>query len=185
MKQKEIYLVFTRTGTWLSRVIGTFSEMEYVHASLSFDSSLSRMYSFGRTNPDNPFSGGFVEENLKGGVFKKFSDAKCSIYRIKVTPSQYAALQAEVERFQKEKEKYRYNLLGLIGVKVGIPIKRPYHYFCSQFVSELLMNSEIYDFLKEPELIGTDDLYALDNLEHLYEGYAATYGQSSCKDQAM
>ena len=68
MNNKYIYLVLTKTGTWLSKLICTFSQIKYAHSSISFDGSFTKMYSFGRTNSDNPFSGGFVEESLFEGV---------------------------------------------------------------------------------------------------------------------
>ena len=173
--EKEIYLIFTKTGTWLSRIIGRFSDYKYVHSSLSLDDSFSKMYSFGRTNPDNPFSGGFVEEDLKAGVYAKFALSECMIYRVHITEEQYDYLKEEIERFQADREKYRYNLIGLIGVKVGIPVGRRYHYFCSQFVSEVLINSNIYDIGKDPGITGVDDLYLIGNKEIIYEGYAANY----------
>ncbi len=173
--ESYIYLVFTKTGTWLSRVIATFSDMKYVHASISFDDSFTKMYSFGRTNPDNPFSGGFVEEDLKGGVYQKYTEARCLIYKVKVTKLQYDSLKAELARFQNEADKYHYNLIGLVGAKFGIPLKRKHHYVCSQFVSELLINSKIYDIDKEPEIISPSDLYSVSNMELLYEGYASLY----------
>lgn len=173
--ESHIYLVFTKTGTWLSRVIATFSDMKYVHASISFDDSFTKMYSFGRTNPDNPFSGGFVEEDLKGGVYEKYTEARCLIYKVKVTKLQYDSLKMELARFQNEADKYHYNLIGLVGAKFGIPLKRKHHYFCSQFVSELLINSKIYDIDKEPEIISPSDLYSINNMELLYEGYASLY----------
>ncbi|WP_312651774.1 hypothetical protein [Proteiniclasticum sp.] len=173
--ESYIYLVFTKTGTWLSRVIATFSDMKYVHASISFDDSFTKMYSFGRTNPDNPFSGGFVEEDLKGGVYQKYTEARCLIYKVKVTKLQYDSLKKELAKFQNEADKYHYNLIGLVGAKFGIPLKRKHHYFCSQFVSELLINCRIYDMDKEPEIISPSDLYSIDNLELLYEGYASMY----------
>lgn len=173
--ESYIYLVFTKTGTWLSRVIATFSDMKYVHASISFDDSFTKMYSFGRTNPDNPFSGGFVEEDLKGGVYQKYTEARCLIYKVKVTKLQYDSLKMELARFQNEADKYHYNLIGLVGAKFGIPLKRKHHYFCSQFVSELLINSKIYDIDKEPEIISPSDLYSISNMELLYEGYASLY----------
>ena len=73
MNHKEIYLVFTRTGTWLSRMICIIFRMKYPHVSISFDDSLTRMYSFGRRSPDNPFSGGLVEENLQRWCFPEVS----------------------------------------------------------------------------------------------------------------
>ena len=165
-----IYLVFSKTGTWLSRLIYLFSRMKYAHTSISFDPTFTQMYSFGRLNPDNPFSGGFVVENLFGGVFKKFPQCTCMIYKIAVTEEQLLSLQAQVAAFLNEKEKYRYNLLGLFGVLFNKPLKRKKRYFCSQFVSELLIKSGIYASPKVPELIRTSDLFAIENKEIIYEG---------------
>lgn len=170
MDQPAIYLVFSKTGTWLSRLITFFAPMKYAHTSLSFDPAFTRMYSFGRINPDNPFSGGFVVENLFAGVYKKFPRCTCMIYKIPVSREQYLSLQAQVGAFLKGKEEYRYNLLGLFGVLFNKPIKRKKHYFCSQFVAELLIESGIYVSPKVPALIRTSDLFAIENKEVLYEG---------------
>lgn len=171
MSYKYIYLVFSKTGTWLSRALNVFSETKYVHASLSFDDSFTKMYSFGRTNPDNPFSGGLVEENLHDGVYKKFSKSECQIFRVRVTEQQYYELQKTVNDFLKDKEKYKYNFLGLFAILLNKPIKRKNHYFCSQFVSEVLIKGSVYQSDKAPELTKTDDLFAIENKDLIYEGF--------------
>ncbi|HVJ47817.1 hypothetical protein [Desulfitobacterium sp.] len=171
MSSKYIYLVFTKTGTWLSKLISTVSQMKYAHSSISFDNSFTKMYSFGRVNPDNPFSGGFVVENLYEGVYKD-SQCECLIYRIRVTVEQLFLLQEQVEKFQSEQDKYRYNFLGLFGILLNKPlIQRKNHYFCSQFVSEILLNSNVFHSERIPELIKTDELIAIENREVIYEGF--------------
>jgi len=171
MNNQYIYLIFTKTGTWLSRLIGVFSNIKYAHASISFDNSFTRMYSFGRTNPDNPFSGGFVEENLYEGVYKRSASCECMIYRIEVTAEQYSTLQQLIEQFAACKEQLRYNFLGLFGALFNKPLGRKNYYFCSQFVSEVLMKSNIFRYDKSPELIKTDELYDIENKEIIYEGF--------------
>ena len=170
MNNRYIYLVFSKTGTWLSRLISAVSDIRYPHASLSFNSSFTEMYSFGRLDPDNPFSGGFVVENLHDGLFSRFSSCRCMILRIKVTEEQYRALQDYIAEFSKEKEKYKYNFLGLYGILLNKPIKRKNYYFCSQFISEALIKSKVLEHEKAPELTRTDDLYSIKNKELLYEG---------------
>ena len=170
MNRKDIYLVFTKTGTWLSRLINIVSHLKYPHASLSFDPSFTKMYSFGRLNPNNPFSGGFVEEDFRKGVYKKFPRCKCLIYKVTITDEQFFSLQQQVQKFIEEKKKYRYNFLGLFGVIINKPLKRRHRYFCSQFVSEVLIKSGILQSEKVPELIRTDELCALPNRELIYEG---------------
>jgi hypothetical protein len=170
MSDRYIYLIFSKTGTWLSKAIGVFTEGKYTHASISFDSNFNKLYSFGRTNPNNPLSAGFVEENLYGGVYKKFKKSICLIYRIKVTEDQYICLQNQVENFITLKSQYKYNFLGLFGVLLNRPLKRDKHYFCSQFVSEILIKSNVYSTNKLPELIKPNDLALIDNKEFVYEG---------------
>ena len=120
----SVYLICSKTGTWLSTLISWCSHLQYAHASISFDESFERLYSFGRTEPDNPFCGGFVIENLYDGVYTKFQDCRCLIYRIPVTALQYEALSKLIERFILEKETYSYNMLGLFGILFNTPIKR-------------------------------------------------------------
>lgn len=175
MEHTYIYLVFTKTNTWLSRLIGFVSKIEYPHSSISLDNSFTRMYSFGRIEPDNPFSGGFTEENLFEGLFKKSGSCRCRIYRLKVDPSQFSAVQSGIYEFADRRDIYRYNLMGLVGVWLNVPIKRRNHYFCSQFVSEILIRSCLLPEEKVPELIKTDDLYAIKNKELIYEGPVLEY----------
>jgi hypothetical protein len=172
MQPKNIYLVFSKTGTWLSRLICLVSRIKYAHSSLSFDPGFTEMYSFGRTNPDNPFSGGFVVENLYEGVYKKFPRCECVIYKVAVTDEQYSALRKQIEQFLRNKEKYRYNFIGLFCVLLNKPLKRKYHYFCSQFVAEVLINSHILSSEKKPELITSRDLQSyMKDKDLIYEGF--------------
>ena len=169
--QKKIYIVFTKTGTWLARTLKYFSATKYVHTSISFDASFTSMYSFGRSNPNNPFSGGFVRENIYDGVFKKYGKSECLIFEVNVTELQYNGLLKDVERFVTNKDLYRYNFLGLFGILFNRPLDRNYHYFCSQFVYSMLKKHGIVTFDKVPGLVQTIDLFEIDNKSILYEGF--------------
>ena len=175
MRYRYIYLVFTKTETWLAKLIRAFSRIKYAHSSISFDDSFTKMYSFGRINPNNPFLGGFVEENLHEGVYKKFSKCECLVYRVRVTNKQYYSLQNQVAQFILEKDKLKYNFLGLFGVLFNHPIKRENYYFCSQFVSKILMDSKVFDCEKVPELIRTSDLFSMKNKDIVWEGFVDDY----------
>lgn len=175
MKNKDIYLVFSNTGTLLSKCINYYTKDPYVHVSLSFDNSFKKMYSFGRVFPQIPFIGGLVEEDLKDGVYKRFENSKCVIYKISIDDEQYKLLNEELESFLKEQKKYKYSLLGLIGVAIQKPIKRNNHYFCSEFISHLLIKSNIYDSDKIPGLTKPSDLLNITHKEFIYEGLAYEY----------
>ncbi|TCK93259.1 hypothetical protein EDC19_1450 [Natranaerovirga hydrolytica] len=175
MSEKNIYLVFSKTNTWLSRGITLFSKTKYVHTSLSLDDTFQVMYSFGRVKPNNPFSGGFAIENLFDGVYTKSPTCECLIYKVNVTTKQYNELLKEINYFCSKKECYRYNFLGLFGVLLNRPVVRKHHYFCTQFVSELLIKTKVYESTKVPALIKTTDLFNLENKELIYKGPVTAY----------
>ncbi|MBD7916157.1 hypothetical protein H9660_13480 [Clostridium sp. Sa3CUN1] len=175
MGKKNIYLVFSNTGTILAKCINYYTKDKYVHVSLSLDETFEKMYSFGRIYPRNPFIGGLVEENLKDGVYKNFQNSECIIYRVQVTDEQYVLLKKELDLFLKDQKKYKYSLLGLLGVIMNRPIKRSNRYFCSEFVSYLLIKSNIYDSNKIPSLTKPSDLLNINDKEFIYEGLTYEY----------
>ena len=172
MKTQYIYIVFSKTGTWLSRSIGVVTGSNYTHVSLSFDSQFDKMYTFGRLNPNNPFSGGLTIENLHTGVYKNSPYCQCLIYKIPVTEDQLILLKNELDlHLNLNKEiKYKYNFAGLFAVLMDKPLKREKHFFCSQFVSLLLSKSDIWHSPKVPELTRPTDLIEISDKEILYEG---------------
>lgn len=174
-----VYLVFSKTGTWLARVLAFFTGEKYVHTSISLDQNLETMYSFGRVIPNNPFSAGFVRENFNKGVFVRYNNCECLVYRIKITELQHAVLINEISRFIASDESYRYNFLGLFTAAMKIPVKREKHYFCSQFVSELLIKINLLQNTFPPELIKPMDLFHIEGKEEIFEGFTWQYSASS------
>ena len=77
MSSKNIYLVFSKTGTMFSHLISLCTHEEYAHVSLSLDNTFTKMYSFGRINPAKVLPAGFVYENIYDGVFAMFPESKC------------------------------------------------------------------------------------------------------------
>lgn len=169
MEESNIYLVFSKTGTWLSTSIGLVTSSPYTHVSLSLDTNFNKMYSFGRVNPDNPFSGGLALENLYSGVYNN-PGCKCMIYSVPVSKEQLALLKGQLSEYYSSDINYKYNFLGLFGVLLDKPLKRSKHYFCSQFVSKLLIESGIYETSRPPELISPTDLMSFPNKEIIFEG---------------
>lgn len=173
--EKYLYFIFTRTGTWLSKVIYRCTKDEYVHVSISFDPELKEMFSLGRTNIDNPFSGGLIVENLNDGIFKKFNDCKCLVYRMAISDIQYTSLNNQLDYHYRRKDIYKYNGLGLIALYFNISYTRENYYFCSEFISELLIKSNVYNPEKPINFIKPMDLLDIKEKEFVYEGYARDY----------
>lgn len=170
MNQGYIYLLFTNTGSLLTKTIGLYTRAEYNHVSIAIDSEMIEVYSFGRRQINNPLWGGFVREKTNETFFQ---NADCSIYKYAVTPAQSGKIRNLLSQFSRRKNSYRYNLLGLLGVLFNIPIQRADAYFCSQFVSYLLIEASIATFEKPPELITPQDIQSLPGLIPMYQGKLA------------
>ena len=172
MLEKQMYLLFTNTGSFLTKLIKLYTKKQYNHASIAFDSKLYEVYSFGRKTVRNPFIGGFVKEDVKTGLFKQ---ADCAIYSIAVTEEQILKMNQVLKEFELQKKEYHYNFLGLFGVMFNKPIKRKNAFFCSQFVAFLLKESNIIDFDKPLSLITPHDLQSTSRFQFVYEGKLKDY----------
>lgn len=168
----KIYVVLTDTGTWFTKLIKCFTKKPLNHTSLSFDKHLYDVYSFGRKNPKNPFFGGFVKENMRGILFKK---AACAVYSLDITESQFQRIKEFLLDVEYEKEKYRYNLLGLIYVLFHKECDRKYAYFCSEFVATALSRGGIMINNKSVHLTRPSDFAECSDLELVYEGPLSAY----------
>ncbi len=142
MYMRSIYLVMSQTGTILSKAIKCVTGDEYNHISISFDESLNCMYSFGRKYADVPCIGALVEEHIGKGTYKKFSETICRVIEIQVDDSVYDAasyyVQDMINRQKNGCIEYRYNILGLIYGLYGKKRQSEIHYYCSEFVREVL-----------------------------------------------
>jgi len=172
MTEKKVYLLLTDTGTFFTKLIKLYTKKPYNHASISFDSELSEVYSFGRKKVRNPFIGGFVKEDVKQGLFKQ---ADCAVYSLTVTEVQLDNIKRYIKIMEEQKEYYRYNFLGLFGFIVNKPIKREKALFCSQFVASVLKECNIIDFEKPLSLITPNDLQEVSELKLVYEGKLKAY----------
>jgi len=175
---KSIYIVMTATGTWFSKCIGLYTRARYNHASICLDSGINEFYSFGRKIAWFPLVGGFVIEHKDTGLFKAFGNTMCAIYRLDIEDAKYDALNKSIETFIKNRRKYGYNILGLIGVMLNIPMKRKNKFFCTQFVATMLQTSNIHNFGKDPSLITPQDLQEISGLVTVYEGRLSDLGCS-------
>lgn len=172
---KNVYIVLTQTRTYPARAIRLYTHEPYAHASIAFDEDLDEMYSFARRGVFNPFNAGFIREHIDKGVFGRCSSTECCIYKLQITKEQYNDLRAEIEVFNKNKNSYSYNYLGLLGAAFNIPIRSKQRYFCSQFVAYVLEQSGIYVFNKNYALVKPRDIRVNSNLETVYQGRLSEY----------
>ena len=170
---KAIYIVLTHTGTVLSRIIKNYTQDEFSHVSISLDKELKEMYSFGRLNPYNPFWGGFVQEGINFGTFKRFRKTVCKIYSLKITEEQYNNVRGMIEYIKSSKQLQKFNVIGLFAVGFNKRISFENSFYCAEFVKYVLDKSEIENNL--PEMIKPEDFKKMQGLNEIYEGPLRKY----------
>lgn len=178
--QKEIYLVISQTGTWLSRLLSIITKAGYNHASISMDPQLRNMYSFGRLHAYNPILAGFVKESPYFGTFFRFRrEAQCVILRISVTPEQYEQLSEFLAEMYRHKHRYHYNFLGLVLAAFDVVYQRKNHYYCSEFCRDALALFSILDASGYAGIVKPVDFLESEHVQIIYTGslwqYAIQY----------
>ena len=174
---KTIYILLTRSGTLLSKLVYAATGASYTHASMAFDAELSCLYSSTRKNGYTMFPAGPSKEYLNKGVFRLRDNAPCALYALEVSDEAYSHALCHAEDFMRHSEEYSFNTLGLILCGLHIRWQRRRHYFCSQFVSEVLQKSGALELPKPSTLMHPSDYAELPELRCLYRGTLADLPQ--------
>lgn len=169
---EHIYIMLSATNSLLSTAIGTITKKKYNHISISLDKELNEVYSFGRLNPNNPLIGGFTREQVTSNFYLK---AECQIYELEVTGEQLDTLKSIIIQYEENKYYYYYNLLGLITAWLNIPWDRPNAYFCSEFVSTVLIESGVMENSLIPSITKPYDIINNLKLALYFEGHMWQY----------
>ena len=167
---KTIYILLTRSGTLLSNLVYTVTGANYTHASLAFDEDLSCLYSSTRKNGYTMFPAGPSREYLNRGVFRLRENVPCALYALDVSDEAYTRARRRAEHMMAHGSLYQFNVIGLALCGMHIRWKRRRHYFCSQFVSEVLEKSGAMELPKHSTLMHPSDYTTLPGLECLYTG---------------
>lgn len=172
---KKIYIILTHTGTILSTIIKYYTKDEFSHVSIALDADLEEMYSFGRLHPYNPFLGSFVHESIKKGTFKRFKNTKAKVYSLFVTDDQYEKARKVIEYFNCNREKYRFNLLGLACVSINKKITKKNTFYCAEFVRHILKVSGVTEINELPQIIKPEDFKKMKGIILEYSGLLRNY----------
>ena len=167
---KTLYIFLTRSGTLLSNLVYHITGAQYTHVSLAFDPDLTTLYSSTRKNGYTMFPAGPSKEYLNRGVFRLREDIPCALYALDVTEEAYLRARRRANHMMAHGELYRFNSLGLLLCALHIRWQRRRHYFCSQFVSEVLQKSGSLDLPKHSTLMHPNDYASLPELRCLYQG---------------
>ena len=168
MAERTVYILLTRSGTWFSRLIHFATQDDYTHASIGLAGPNGPFYSFARKKPHFTLPAGLVEERLSPRRC-----VPCCLYALQVSDQTYARLQARLWKMYRRREHYHYSLLGALACFLNLPLQRRRHYFCSQFVADLLESCHAVELPKPPTLVRPADFCSMQCLTPVHRGFLA------------
>ena len=177
---QKIYIILTHTGTVLSKIIKKWTKDEFSHVSIALDEDLEKMYSFGRLNPYNPFWGGFVQEGIHIGTFKRFKKTEAFVYSLEITHQQYMKIRNEIKKIKEHKKEYCFNVLGLLAVGFHRKFQPNHSFYCAEFVKYILEKADIKTNL--PQIVKPEDFKYIKGYKVIYKGKLRKYNQKKIKE---
>lgn len=112
------------------------SNSEFSHACISLDKENKEFYSF----------------NYKGFAVEHHKKRSGLCIQMRVSEKVYLQAQNRIKEFINENSKYKYSYFGMLLCMLHIPHRFKRHYFCSQFVAELLSYVGIVKLKKQASL---------------------------------
>lgn len=167
---KTIYILLTKSDTIVSKIIGLVTADRFTHASISFNETLCPLYSFSRKYIYRPLPAGLRHEPLDRGFFKHFEYIPCALYALEVEDEAYYNARHMVKHMMSRRKTYGFNIIGLFLCRLNIPLRRRRHYFCSQFVSEVLKRSNAVKLPKDTGLMRPADYTKMPELTLIFKG---------------
>jgi len=167
MEERTVYILLTRSGTWFSRLIHLATQDSYTHASIGLDGPTGPFYSFARKYEHFALPAGLVEEQVT--AHRRM--VPCCLYELKVSEDTYFRLRRRLRTMYARREDYGYNLLGTLACYFNLSLRRRHHYFCSQFVADLLEESGALDLPKPPTLLRPADFCQVKGLRAVHQGF--------------
>ena len=174
MARRTVYILLTRSGTWFSRLIHMATRDDYTHASIGLDGPQGPFYSFARKYEHFALPAGLVEEHTGPAARGKRRGIPCCLYALSVSEESYRLLRRRLLLMYRRREDYHYSLLGALSCFFQLPLHRRRHYFCSQFVAELLEDCGAADLPREPALVRPSDLCRVAGLRPVHRGVVGT-----------
>ena len=180
-KLYPVYVVVMHTGSVVSTVIKKATGDLYSHASISFDPSLTNMYSFGNKRiKGKAFANGFKRENIHNEFFSSRT-IPYAMYMVPVTKEELVAMKKRLDYFVKNENKFSFDMIGLVKIFFGIADNPENRYFCSRFVMDVLNAGRPADpYTQEESLVKPQDLTETNFACYVMGGYLKDYNPKTC-----
>lgn len=160
--EKCVYILLTKFTDHASKAIRGLTRSTYTHASIGVDANHEEFYSF--------VTNGFRKEQFCRFSKNRRVETACRLYKIYVSQEIFDEICIILKRHEACAPYYKYSRIGVALCMLHIGHKIRHRYFCSQFVAEILQNSEAIQREKSCSLYLPDDFMEMKELDLCYDG---------------
>lgn len=161
-----VFIALMHTGTSMSRTIRTVTHDEFTHATISFNSKLNPLYSFGTKNyPGNDH--GFVQQEPTSDFYRHYK-ASYSVYVMYVSKNQRDKMLQRLQQFIDNADSFKFDIPALVACALKIPTEFRKKFFCSRFCMEII--GQGIDLEKVPSLWSPQQMSELNNISLVNKG---------------
>ncbi|MBR5296320.1 MAG: hypothetical protein IKU29_00415 [Parabacteroides sp.] len=177
-KASPIYFVFTKgKSPIISKAISKATDSDYTHISISFDSSLDNMYSFGGK--------GFRKESIHDDIRKNLD---IDVYGTYLSNDAVETMKDMCADFISNSKKTKFDYPALVKKLFGSDKKGSsgYKEICTTFVNKLLNSAGVSlsdKNIPSPEEVRTNAKAKTDQIFQLYAGNSKDYNRKEASDK--
>ncbi len=162
MKYRKIYVLMTQYPGFDAKILRWCTGFPYTHTSVGLEEDMDTFYTF--------VSKGYLVESITRYEKPDRPSFPCALYEIIVTEEVYGQVKKMVNDYKARKRILKYSTLGIILCFFGIPFRRKNHYFCSQFVAEVLHKCKVLRLKKRSTLYLPKDISKHKELKLIFIG---------------
>lgn len=136
----QISILLTKYSDWISTLVYHIGGRGFTHCSIALEEDQNIYYSFNYRG----FAVETVEKHRRRGV----KNSRC--IQLQISDEAYQKIRRRLQIMLQNQSAYRYTRLGLFFCILHFPFRWKGHYFCSQFVAELLWESGAVPLKRAP-----------------------------------
>lgn len=135
---RHLYVMISRTQTFMGKLIRLFVRYPYNHVSLTLDPTLQRWVSFARFRKDAPLYGGYIQEPVER-YLAGCASVQVRIFRLEISEERYRQLETLFEQAgSNQKNGLIYNTFDAVASATGHHVTVPNAYTCLSFACQVL-----------------------------------------------
>lgn len=165
-----VYIILYAQNSLVSKTIRTATKTPYSHASISFDSSMQHIFSFGKLkiredeNSRRVHNGAIRESFISKIGMREFpKEAQYEIYTIFIPKDNLEKMRKRIHEIFDNPERYKFSIIGLVRYYLGLVSESTSKMFCSQFVATILATGNV-NLERSPSLYSPYELKDIQNV---------------------